>query len=122
MEPGLVFTVEVVLEVLDHRRVGGHELLAAQQCLPMIGMNVDQQLDRVPVVTPGGRIDLTEETSGGAVPRPPEVVGVRSLVRDHGQRAAVPLWPTELCTLLRESGPLWELTYVLLMLLPERLS
>jgi hypothetical protein len=63
------------VERVDDGLVGVAELGVGEQADPVVGLDVDEQLDRVVVAAPVVGIDPREEPGGQRRPAPPEVVG-----------------------------------------------
>ena len=73
VEPAPAGAVRV--EGVDHALVGAAELRVGEQPHPVLGLDVDEELDRVVVPAPVLGIDPGEEPGGLRRPAPPEVVG-----------------------------------------------
>jgi hypothetical protein len=74
LEPGRLRRLDVGVELGDERVVVAGELLVLFQRLPAVGVQVDQHVDRVAVVTPGRGGEPVEEAVGRRRPGPPQVV------------------------------------------------
>ncbi len=74
-EPGLGATGHVGLEHPDDLLVEAAEVLVLEFRLPVVVIEVDQQLDGIAVERPGAAVHRGEELAGGRVPGPPEIAG-----------------------------------------------
>ncbi len=65
----------VLVEGQDHMLVGAAELGIGEQPHPLLGLDVDEELDGVVVAAPVLGVDPGEEPGGEGRPAPPEVIG-----------------------------------------------
>ena len=65
----------VGVEGVDHALVGAAELGVAEQAVPVMRLDVDEELDGVVIAAPVVGVDPGEEAGGLRRPAPPEVVG-----------------------------------------------
>ncbi len=74
VKPGLARRIHVVVEIPQNLQILAEKRVALKQRIPVIRVDVDQQLHRVPVMVPQFRMDVAEQSPRLRRPGPPQIV------------------------------------------------